>query len=156
MTAILTSSRREAPRATGVEALARLVGTWRIWCRGAEGLWGGSAEGVVTYEWTDGGDALVERVDLRSDGAAIRSVKIIGNGPSGGGEPARGIRARHDAGETLDLVYEIDCDTLTVRADGDDSPAHYRAVFSTDGTTLTGRWVHPGAGSDDGTAVRIT
>jgi hypothetical protein len=28
-------------------------------------------------------------------------------------------------------------------------------VFSTDGSTLTGRWVYPDGGSDDITAVRL-
>jgi hypothetical protein len=35
------------------------------------------------------------------------------------------------------------------------TPAYYRGVFATDGTTRTGRWVHPGGGSDDMTAVRV-
>jgi hypothetical protein len=131
-----------------VQALGRLIGTWRVW--------GGGAEGTVTYEWLDGGFFLLQNVDLRQDGEPIRGVEIIGREPPDDDGPVD-IQSRYydSAGNTFDYVYELEGDTLTIWAGERGSPAYYRGVFATDGTTLTGRWVYPGGGSDDMTAVRV-
>jgi hypothetical protein len=47
--------------------------------------------------------------------------------------------------DTLDYVYELEGDTLTIWAGERDSPAYYRGTFGDDGHTLTGAWHHPGA-----------
>jgi len=131
-----------------VQALGRLVGTWRVW--------GGGAEGTVTYEWLEGGFFLLQTVDLRQDGEPIRGVEIIGPEQSDDTEPSGELQSRYydNVGNTFDYVYEIEGDTLTIWAGEKGSPAYYRGVFCSDGTTLTGRWAYPGGGSDDMTAVR--
>ena len=49
-------------------------------------------------------------------------------------------------GDTLDYVYELDGDTLTIWGGQRGSDAHYTGTFSADGDTLTGAWVWPGGG----------
>ena len=49
-------------------------------------------------------------------------------------------------GNTLDYVYELDRDVLTIWAGEQGSPAYYKGQFSADGDTLSGAWVCPGGG----------
>jgi hypothetical protein len=46
--------------------------------------------------------------------------------------------------DTLDYVYELEGDTLTIWVGERDSPAYYMGTFGDDGDTLTGAWHHPG------------
>ena len=84
-------------------------------------------------------------------------MEIIGHEQADESEPSAEIQSRYydNVGNTFDYVYELEGDTLTIWAGEKGSPAYYRGVFCTDGTTLTGRWAYPGGGSDDMTAVRI-
>ena len=140
--------RRTPVPPTDVRALGRLVGTWRV----RDG-----AEGAVTYEWLEGGFFLLKRVDLVRDGETIRGIEVIGHEQPHGGDGGGEIRSRYydNAGHTLDYVYELEGDTLTVWTGEKGSSAYYRGVFSIDGTTLTGRWVHPGGYGYDASAIRI-
>ncbi len=47
---------------------------------------------------------------------------------------------------TLDYVYELVGDTLTIWGGEKGSPAYYKGAFSKDGNTLAGAWVWPGGG----------
>jgi hypothetical protein len=149
-TMTLERETREAPPGPpdDLHELGRLVGTWAVL---------GDARGTVTYEWMEGGFFLLQRVDLEQDGQPIRGVEIIGHDQPFGDGPSDEIRSRYydNAGNTLDYVYELECDTLTIWAGDKGSPVYYRGVFSTDGTTLTGHWFYPGGGGYDSTAIRI-
>ncbi|RJL27104.1 hypothetical protein [Bailinhaonella thermotolerans] len=132
-----------------VKALDRLVGTWRVT---------GGAEGTVTYRWLAGGHFLIQDVDLAQDGVPIRGVEMIGRlRPFMAEEPSEHIHSRYYAGggETLDYVYELEGDTLTIWAMEKDSPAYYRGTFSPDGNTVTGAWHYPGGGGYDSTMTRL-
>jgi hypothetical protein len=59
------------------------------------------------------------------------------------------------AGNTLDYVYELAGDKLTIWAGAKGSPAFYAGEFSTDGATLTGEWTYPGGGGYASTMTRI-
>src|SRR3982074_477775 len=122
-----------------LESLSRLVGTWQP---------PGDARGTITYEWMDGGFFLVQRVDFEHDGQTIRGLEIIGHEKPFGGEPGEDIRSRFydNTGNTLDYVYELEGDTLTIWGGEKGSPAYYKGVFSDDGTTLTGGGTWPGGG----------
>lgn len=56
---------------------------------------------------------------------------------------------------TLDYVYEMDGNTLTIWGDERDSPAFYKGALSADGNTLTGGWTYPGGGGYEATSTRI-
>ncbi|MDP9867579.1 MULTISPECIES: hypothetical protein [Streptosporangium] len=125
---------------TAMAALDRLAGTWEV---------SGEATGQVTYSWLAGGHFLKQEVDIRQAGQHIVGIEIIGRERLfGAEEPSKDIKSRFygSQGETLDYVYEIDGDTLTIWGGEKGSPAYYRAVFSSDGDTLSGDWIWPGGG----------
>lgn len=122
-----------------LKSFDRLVGMWEV---------SGGAKGRVTYEWMEGGFFLMQHVDLVSDGRKIKGIEIIGHEQQFGAEPSEEIKSRYyDAmGETLDYVYELEGDTLTIWGGQKGSPAYYKGTFSDDGNTVTGGWVYPGGG----------
>jgi hypothetical protein len=125
-----------------------LVGTWEI---------AGGARGRVVYEWMEGGFFLVQHVDLEQHGQKIKGIEIIGHEQKFGAEPSEEIKSRFydNTGNTLDYVYELAGDTLTIWAGEKDSPAYYKGKLSDDGSTLNGEWVYPGGGGYKATATRV-
>jgi hypothetical protein len=128
--------------------LDRITGTWRV---------SGGTEGTVTYEWMEGGFFLIQRVDMDHDGRQIRGMEIIGHNRPFGAEPSADVLSRfYDTeGNTLDYVYELEGDTLTIWGGERGSPAYYQGRFSADGDTVDGAWVYPGGGGYDSTMTRI-
>lgn len=123
-----------------LRSLDRLVGTWQVY---------GDATGEVRYEWLEGGFFLVQHFDLVHDGRPIKGIEVIGHLHPFGGEPSTDIHTRvysYTDGMTLDYVYELEGDTLTIWAGVRDSPSFYRGTFSEDGRTVTGGWQWPGGG----------
>jgi hypothetical protein len=129
--------------------LDRLTGTWQVT---------GGAEGTVTYEWMEGRFFLMQRVDLEQDGQRIRGIEIIGHTRPFGQEPSKDIASRYydSQGGTLDYVYEIDGDTLTIWAGERGSPAYYQGQISDDGDRVAGAWVYPGGGGYDSVMTRAS
>ena len=128
-------------------ALDRLVGTWRVT---------GGAVGTVTYRWLEGGFFLLQEFDLEQGGHRVKGIEVIGRErPFGAEKPSEDIKSRvydHE-GNTLDYVYELQGDTLTIWGGERGSPAYMRATFSPDGTSFSGGWVWPGGGYET-TATR--
>lgn len=123
-----------------LKSLNRLIGTWKQ---------SGEVEGEITYEWAEGGFFLVQRVDMMQYGNSIKGVEIIGHESVFGSEPSEDIKSRFYSfldGMTLDYVYELEGDTLTIWGGEKGSPAYYKGTFSADGNTLSGGWVYPGGG----------
>jgi hypothetical protein len=56
---------------------------------------------------------------------------------------------------TLDYVYELEGDTLTVWGGEKGSPAYYKGRFSEDGNTIMGVWTYPGGGGYESTSTRV-
>jgi hypothetical protein len=131
-----------------LRGLDRLVGTWKVT---------GGAEGTVTYEWMEGGFFMIQHVDLRQYGQQVKGIEIIGHLRRFGEEPGEDIRSRYydTMGNTLDYVYEVEGDTLTIWGGEKGSPAYFKGTFSADGTTCSGRWVYPGGGGYESTMTRI-
>ena len=131
-----------------LKSLDRLVGSWEI---------SGGAQGKTTYEWMEGGFFLIQHVDLEQYGQKIKGIEVIGHERQFGAEPSEDIKSRFydNMGNTLDYVYELDGDTLTIWAGEKGSPAYYEGRFSDDGNTMTGAWVYPGGGGYDSTATRV-
>ena len=117
-----------------------LVGTWEM---------SGDVHGQVTFEWMEGGFFLIQRVDLGpQDGQRIKGIEIIGHERPFGIEPSEEIKSRFysNMGDTLDYVYELEGNTLTIWAGEKGSPAYAKGTFSEDGNTGSGEWVYPGGG----------
>jgi hypothetical protein len=136
-----------AEPAADLKSLDALVGEWKI---------SGGSEGTVTYEWMEGGFFLIQRVDLGQLGQRIKGIEIIGHEQQFGAEPSQEIKSRfYDSmGNTLDYVYELEGDTLTIWAGEKGSPAYFRGTFSADGNTMEGDWVYPGGGGYSSTMTR--
>ena len=85
----------------------RLVGTWEM---------SGEVSGTVTYEWMEGGFFLIQHVDLEQYGQRIKGIEIIGHERPFGAAPSEEIKSRSysNTGDTLDYVYELEGDTLTI------------------------------------------
>ncbi|MGH3977446.1 MAG: hypothetical protein ACRDRZ_00325 [Pseudonocardiaceae bacterium] len=113
------------------------MGTWRL---------GGDTGGTVRYQWMEGGFFLVQHVDMTLHGHRVAAIEVIGHLRPFGEQPTTEIRSRayDSVGNTLDYVYELDGDTLTIWAGDTGSPAYFRGTFSADGNTNTGQWVYPG------------
>jgi hypothetical protein len=131
-----------------LKSLNTLVGTWQV---------SGGAQGQVRYEWMEGGFFLMQHIDLENAGHKIKGIEIIGHLQLFGQQPSEDIKSRYygSAGETLDYVYEMDGDTLTIWGGEKGSPAFYRGTFSADGNTLSGAWIYPGGGGYESTSTRI-
>ena len=123
-----------------LRSLDRLVGTWQV---------SGEAQGQIRYEWSEGGFFLMQHFDLVHGGRKIRGIEVIGHLHGLVEDPGKEIRTRVYSfldGLTLDYVYELEDDTLTIWGGEKGSPAYYRGKFSDDGSILTGAWVWPGGG----------
>jgi hypothetical protein len=130
-------------------SLERLIGVWKQ---------SGGVEGEITYEWAEGGFFLIQRVEFVHDGRQIKGLEIIGHEQGFGGEPGRDIKSRFYSfldGMTLDYVYEMEGDTLTIWGGEKGSPAYYKGRLSKDGHTLTGGWVYPGGGGYEAVSTRV-
>lgn len=128
-------------------ALDRLVGTWKVT---------GGAEGTVRYEWMPGGFFLLQHIELSQDGESITGLEVIGNLRPFGEPAGADVVSRYyaAAGDTLDYVYELTGDTLTIWAGAKGSPAYYRGTFSADGESVTGAWTYPGGGGYEASMTR--
>lgn len=75
-------------------------------------------QGTVTFEWMEGGFFLIQRVDFGQHGQRITGIEVIGHERRFGAEPSEDIRSRFysNTGDTLDYVYELEGDILTIRA----------------------------------------
>jgi hypothetical protein len=136
MTADTTAAADTGSREAALRTLDRLVGTWRV--SGPDEL-----SGEVRYEWADGGNCLVQHVDLCSAGERTRGVEHIGYDDVRGELRSRYVGA---GGEVLEYTYRLDGDLLTIWFGGTDSPARFEGRFSADGSTNTGAWQWPGGG----------
>lgn len=123
-----------------LKSLGRLVGLWQLT---------GEAQGQVKFEWMDGGFFLLQHVDLDQNGYHTKGIEIIGHERLfGAEEESPDIKSRYydSAGNTLDYVYEMNGNTLTIWGGEKGSPAFCTARFSADGDTMSGAWVWPGGG----------
>ncbi len=95
-----------------------------------------------------GGFFLLQHVELGHDGHVEAGLEVIGHLHPFMGEPSEPVHSRYygSAGSTLDHVYEIADDELTIWAGEVGSPAYFRGSVDDYGDVLTGGWVYPGGG----------
>jgi hypothetical protein len=124
---------------TDLQALNQLIGTWQL---------SGDTTGTVKYEWMEGGFFLIQHVDMFLFDRNIKCIEVIGHLQSFGEKPGREIRSRvyDNSGNTLDYVYEMEGNVLTIWGGEKGSLSYFKGKFSSDGTTNTGEWVYPGGG----------
>jgi hypothetical protein len=123
-----------------LRALDKLVGTWEV---------SGGAEGKIKFEWAEGGFFLVQHIELSHDGHQIKAIEYIGHEQKFGEPPGAEIKTRVFSfldGMTLDYVYEMDGNDLTIWAGEKGSPAFMKGELGEDGNTMTGEWTYPGGG----------
>ncbi|MGH2382050.1 MAG: hypothetical protein ACRDG7_12635 [Candidatus Limnocylindria bacterium] len=120
-------------------ALDRLVGRWRL---------SGEASGTVTYRWLPGGRFLIQDGELELFGHRNTFTEIIGREKPFGGEPSTDIKSRTytSEGDTLDYVYDLDGDTLTIWGGHRGSESYYRGTLSADGNGRCDRTRAPAPG----------
>ena len=142
----MTESKKKAARAesptpsAALRRLHRLVGTWEV---------SGDAQGTLRYEWMEGGFFLLQHVDLRYEGRKIRGLEVIGNLHRIGESPSEEVWTRFYSaldGLTLDYVYELSDDELTVWFRHKNSDNFMKARFSPDGKGFVAAWQWPGGG----------
>src|SRR5215207_561386 len=109
------------------------------------------------FDRMEGGFFLIQRVDLEQYGQRIKGIEIIGHERPFGADPSEEIKSRFysNTGDTLDNVYELQGDTLTIWGGVRGSPAYYRGTFSDEGDTLSGAWHYPGGGGYEATSTRV-
>ena len=122
-----------------MKKLEKLIGTWQL---------SGDTTGTVKYEWLEGGFFLIQKVNMTLFGRQVIATEIIGHLHPFGEEPSQDIHSRvYDSnGNTLDYVYEMEGDTLTIWGGQKGSPAYFKGKFSPDGQQSIGEWVYPGGG----------
>jgi hypothetical protein len=139
--------RNTAP-SPALKSLDKLTGTWIL---------SGDAVGRISYEWMEGGFFLIQRVDIEQGGHTIKGMEVIGHERLfGATEESEDIKSRfYDSeGNTLDYVYEMNGNTLTIWGGEKGSPAYCTTHISDDGNSVSGAWVWPGGGySYSGTRV---
>lgn len=69
-------------------------------------------------------------------------------------EPDVVSRFYDSMGNTLDYVFDLDGDSLTIWAGAKDSPAYFHGTFSDNDHVLAGAWVYPEEGGYDSTMKR--
>lgn len=121
-----------------LQTLNRLVGTWEL---------SGDTTGVVTYHWMEGSFFLIQDIDIFLFGNHVKAVEYIGHLHPFGQDLSEDIYSRvYDTqGNTLDYVYEMEDDVLTIWGGEKGSPAYFRGKFTNDDTN-EGAWVFPGGG----------
>lgn len=123
-----------------LRALDKLVGTWEV---------SGGAEGTITYEWMEGGFFLVQHIELVHEGHHIKAVEYIGHEQKFGQPPSKELKTRVFSfldGMTLDYVYEMDGNNLTIWLGEKNSTGFMKGQISEDGNSFTGEWTYPDGG----------
>jgi len=143
--------------AMGISIFRSLAQTWCSRCPARVRIFCGK-NGTSSGRWADGGFFLIQRVDMDHGGHKIKGMEIIGHLLMFGEEPSQDIKSRFYSfldGMTLDYVYEMDGDTLTIWGGERGSPAYYKGTLGADNNTLTGGWVYPGGGEYEAVSTRI-
>lgn len=136
-----TKTAKQTPKPNpDLKSFEKLIGTWKV---------SGGLQGTNTFEWAEGGFFLVQRFDFERDGHPIKGLEIIGHEQNFGGEPSKEIKTRVYSfmdGMTLDYVYEMDDEGLTIWMEKKGSDGFMKGKFSDDNNTLNIEWFYPGGG----------
>jgi len=127
--------------------LDKMVGTWEL--KGRDFETGGPITGRMSFEWLDGGFFLLQRVDIDHVGQRVKGIEVIGYERKFGAEEASPDCTSHffdNMGNSLDYVYDVTDDSITIWGGERGSPAHFKGRFSEDRRKISGAWEWPGGG----------
>jgi hypothetical protein len=145
---IMTDNTQTATPDAALKQLDILVGTWTL---------SEETSGQIRFEWMEGGFFLLQHIDILHGENKIKGMEVIGRERVfESTEPSEDIKSRyygHD-GSTLDYVYEIEGNVITIWGGAKGSPAYYKGTFSDDGNIMKGAWQWPGGGYSS-TATRV-
>jgi hypothetical protein len=122
------------------------VGTWKES--------GPESGGDATYEWMEGGFYLIQRFDFSHGGREIRGVEYVGFD-----EDTQTLRSHlmDNGGSNFTYTWDIQGDALTIWFGDKGSDNFFKAKFSEDGNSYTGRWQWPaGEGATGGYELTST
>ena len=111
-----------------LRTLQPLVGTWKL--RAPD------VDGVIRWEWMEGGFFLIQHFDLQQQGHQ-KGIEYTGYDEETGTLRSRLMQTN---GSRFTYTYEIDGDTWYYWFGNKGSRTHARAIFSADGRSLSGRW----------------
>lgn len=115
--------------------LDRLVGEWEVT--------GSFLQGVISFEWMEGGFFLVQRVDCEGGGRTIRGVEYIGFD-----EDTQTLRSHYmDVnGSNFTYTWMVEGDSVRIWFGDEGSDNFFTGHFSADGRSYAGNWQWPGGG----------
>jgi hypothetical protein len=118
-----------------LRTLDRLVGQWEAT--------GPFLQGVMTYEWMEGGFFLIQHVDAEARGRQIKGTEYIGFD-----EDTQTLRSHYMDihGANFTYTWEIDGATIKIWFGEKGSDNYFEGRFSEDGDSYTGAWQWPGGG----------
>jgi hypothetical protein len=113
--------------------LDRLVGEWEVT--------GSFLQGVISFEWMEGGFFLVQRVDGEAGGRTIRGVEYIGFD-----EDTQTLRSHYldIHGSNFTYTWELDDDTVKIWFGAEGSDNLFEGRFGEEGRSYSGDWKWPG------------
>lgn len=115
--------------------LDRLVGRWQVS--------GSFLEGLLEFEWMEGGFFLVQRVEAHAGDRRIAGIEYIGFD-----EETQTLRSHYmDVhGANFAYTWRIDGDSITIWFGDEGSESFFSARFGADGDSYAGAWQWPGGG----------
>ena len=143
-----SGSQQQTPEPhSDLKSLDITVGTWRL--KGREFGTNGEIEGELRLAWLDGGFYLVQHVNIDYAGRKVTGVEYVGYDDAN-----KNLRSYFFSNEgpgpfggvAIEYVWEVGDDSVTIWGGDVGSPASFKAKFSDDRNTLSGRWEWPGGG----------
>ena len=115
--------------------LEPLVGRWTVS--------GPYLNGMIGFEWMEGGFFLVQNVDARTPERKIKGVEYIGFE-----EDTQTLRSHYldTNGSNFTYTWELDGGRIRIWFGDKDSDNLFDGHFSEDGNSYSGRWRWPGGG----------
>lgn len=124
----------------GLEIFAPLIGRWAV---------SGEADGAIAYRWAEGRRFLFQDFDLQIFGRGVRGLEVIGHLQPLDSEPSPEIWSRayiFSDGRTLDYVYEMKGNELTIWFRHKGSDNFMRGRFDPQAGRFESAWQWPGGG----------
>ena len=123
-----------------LKSFEKLVGTWKV---------SGGLVGTINFGWAEGGFFLIQRFDMMREEHPLKGIEIIGHEKGITGEESAEIKSKTYSftdGMTLDYVYEMDGDDLTIWMDRKGSDGYMNGKISDGGKRMDIEWFYPGGG----------
>jgi hypothetical protein len=130
-----------------LKSLDVMVGVWDL--EGQEAGSNREITGRLRFEWMEGGFYLIQHVDVDYADRKVNGIEYVGYDDRS--DKLRSYFFSNEGpgpfgGVAIEYVWEIDDGKLTIWGGEVGSPANFKATFSDDRNTISGRWEWPGGG----------